>query len=249
MSVKDFYNSISTQYDSLRFPDHYSLYIDSLEKKFVLEHCRDGKILEIGAGTGRITAVLADKCRSITAIDFSPDMLNVLRTKVNKKNLLIKEMSLFDLEELEDFGEFDTVVCMRALPHIANVDDALLAIHRSLKAGGNAIFDLWNCYSPYFLLRKALRRGKVFTRFMTPTEMMRVISNGGLQIEDSVGLGYLMPLRRLLGSIDGGRLQGVYSVEKLGHTRVKAFAHSIVFNCIKPFPPGICTEQSTPRQS
>jgi hypothetical protein len=54
-----------------------------LERAFVLAQCSDGHVLEIGTGTGRITAPLSAAARSVTAIDASAGMLSVLRGKVS----------------------------------------------------------------------------------------------------------------------------------------------------------------------
>lgn len=233
MEVKAFYDGISRQYDALRFADDYSALINRLERGFVLRHCRAGRVLEIGAGTGRITAALARRAEWLTAVDLSAEMLGVLRTRLSRATVTVRQLDLLELDRLDGYGEFDTVVCLRVLPHVPDLDAALARLRGCLRPGGNAVFDLWNRRSPYWCLRTALGRGQVFTRFMTPAEMARAIQSAGFRIEDALGWGYLMPVRRLLPRLDHtGLARAFYAIEHLGRTRLKRFAHSVLFNCV-----------------
>ena len=69
-------------------------------------------VLEIGAGTGRLTRHLAEKIgpqAKLTAIDINPSMLEICRQKVEAKNVDFQEA---DAQALPfDDSSFDCVVC------------------------------------------------------------------------------------------------------------------------------------------
>lgn len=78
--------------------------------KFLNEHARGGsKILDVGAGTGRLSIPLRDMGFDVTAVDASSSMLNILSKKdidhkISKKNISLQELNL---EE-----KFDVVLCV-----------------------------------------------------------------------------------------------------------------------------------------
>lgn len=119
------------------------------DARFYLSYFKNfkGKILEIGAGTGRITIPLAKREVNITALDISPQMLKALKVKAKKENIKIKticaDMRSFKLRE-----KFDAVIITyRTFQHMYSVDDqikALKNIKKHLKPNGLLIFDVYN---------------------------------------------------------------------------------------------------------
>src|SRR3989338_11209654 len=73
-------------------------------------------ILEVGCGTGLFTEKLAKTGAAITALDISPDLLNLAKNRIKTENIIFV---LGDLENLE-FADnsFDAVVGVSILHHI-----------------------------------------------------------------------------------------------------------------------------------
>ena len=80
----------------------------------------DGKILELGAGSGRITSVLVKKGYTVTPTDISKEMLAVYQKKIAKNNNLPTPL-LVKSEQLPfKNNSFDSVIAMRVFWHITN---------------------------------------------------------------------------------------------------------------------------------
>lgn len=91
-----------------------------------------GPVLELGAGTGRITIPIAEDGATIHALDANPDMLAALRRKVSglqsevQKRIIVTEgdMRQFDLEK-----KFALAICpFRAFLHNLTEDDQLACL-------------------------------------------------------------------------------------------------------------------------
>jgi ubiquinone/menaquinone biosynthesis C-methylase UbiE len=108
--------------------------------------CRDGRVLEIGAGSGRITAALATLTREVVALDISPDMLRLARKRLSThENVRLLQA---DMRSLALGETFDLIVAADdPFSHLTSQADrlaALRAITRHLSADGRFVLDaLW----------------------------------------------------------------------------------------------------------
>ena len=105
-------------------------------------------IVEIGAGTGRITLALAAAGRNVIAVDRSTSMLNQLAKKAVEAQLTdLIEVRSADLLELKLTGKFERVLIpFRTLLHLRNDVERLqaLGIARGLlKRKGLLAFDVF----------------------------------------------------------------------------------------------------------
>ncbi|MBA3064905.1 class I SAM-dependent methyltransferase [bacterium] len=108
-------------------------------------------ILEIGCGTGIFTVGAAETGANVTAVDISPELLNIAKTYHVGSNIKYltedaENMSFAD-------GEFDVVMGNSVLHHL-NLSLALPEIHRVLKKGGCALFSEPNMLNPQIMLQK-----------------------------------------------------------------------------------------------
>jgi glycosyltransferase involved in cell wall biosynthesis len=98
-------------------------------------------VLEIGAGIGNLTRVLAPRRKKYFATDLDGEHLERLRVRLSGRPNL--ETALLDASRAEDYvpfrGRADTVVCLNVLEHIEDEAAALLSIHETLQDGGRAI--------------------------------------------------------------------------------------------------------------
>lgn len=236
MSVSAFYDALAPRYDAVRFGTPYARWADGLERDFIRRHCPPGRVLELGAGTGRLTATLAAIAADVTAVDASAEMLRVLEARLaGARNVRVHRGSALDIGDLPSFGRFDAVVSFRLLPHLEDIGGALELVQRALRPGGTAVFDLWGSRSLYYALRTAARRGRVHTRFLPPRRMTDLVAAAGLRIVACRGWGFLLPFRRLVDRLDEPRAARLCdAVERLGQARLPSAAHAFVFACAKP---------------
>lgn len=218
--VQEFYDSIAATYDAKRFAKPYYQQIDKLEQTFVLDKVSAGAtVLEIGPGTGRFTARLVEKAATVTAIDISEQMLSQLRTKIPSSHLKAYHLSVHELNLLADYGRFDTVICMRVLPHLETPVPALTAMSQAVKPSGNIVFDLWNPYSFIGAIRKLFRRpSSVLTKHYSYGQMLRMLEASGLTVKDKLAWGYPR-----VGSV---------SLDRLGNSLFKPLGYSLIFDTV-----------------
>ncbi len=110
-----------------------------------------GPVLELGAGTGRITLPVAETGVDITGFDLDADMLGALRAKLRSKGedvqkrvtLVEGDMRHFRLER-----EFALVIIpFRAFLHNLTFEDqvaCLRCVHAHLRSGGSLAFNVFH---------------------------------------------------------------------------------------------------------
>lgn len=99
------------------------------------------RMLDAGAGTGRITRELDRAGWEVTALDASPAMLTRLRTSLPHVRTVHAVLGRpLPLPE----ASVDAVVCMRVLKYVDDVGTALCEFARVLKPGGIAALEWTN---------------------------------------------------------------------------------------------------------
>ena len=95
-------------------------------------------VLECACGTGLLTAVIAPKCKSLIATDFSRKMLNRAEKKCKKYgNVRFEQADILRLPYPDEC--FDTVVAANVIHLLNEPYRALYELHRVCKSGGKMI--------------------------------------------------------------------------------------------------------------
>jgi SAM-dependent methyltransferase len=102
---------------------------------------RQGLVLELGCGSGRLTGHLVDAGHRVIATDASPAMLELAKNAVPKaedfRELVLPDDPLPDCDAVVSVGHV-----LSYLPDEAELEAALLAIATSLRPGGVLALDL-----------------------------------------------------------------------------------------------------------
>ena len=95
------------------------------------------KALEFGCGTGLLSFHLKDFFNSVTLVDTSENMLDVLQEKIDRENLTNFKPVLIDLlnDKLND-SDFDLIYTLMTMHHIIDLDKILTKFSALLKTGG-----------------------------------------------------------------------------------------------------------------
>lgn len=165
MSTLTKYNEISEFYSNLEFPgrytakdlEYYQLGIKNVYLNGIDQHLATaGEVLDIGAGSGLITNLFAQRrpnC-TFTAIDISKSILygekfakehNIINTNWVQTNFL----------EYNTTKKFDSVICQGVLHHIPDWDRAIHQIKGLVKPGGTVLLGLYHPWGK--LLQKLFR--------------------------------------------------------------------------------------------
>ncbi len=96
--------------------------------------------MDAGAGTGRHAIVLAQRGVAVTAVDQSPDMLDVAREKAARAGLEI-DFRIGSLEGRLPAGDdqFDFLVCALTLSHVSDIGHAVGECARVVRPGGSIL--------------------------------------------------------------------------------------------------------------
>ena len=97
------------------------------------------RVLEVGAGTGVMSLLIAELGYALTATDISRAMLQEARRKANQRGLSIT-FEIVDAEVLPfRDGDFDVVFGRHILWTLPHPDRALMEWHRVLRPGGRLV--------------------------------------------------------------------------------------------------------------
>lgn len=137
----------------------------NIDQAFVLEHCQPpGKLIDLGAGTGRLSIALAQQGYRPLAVDLSPEMLKILREKAAALNLDVPCLcaNLVELNMLADCS-FEHAACLFSTLGLLVGAEARMQfighVHRVLNRGGvfvvhvhNRWFNIWTAHGRRLLL-------------------------------------------------------------------------------------------------
>lgn len=127
---------------------------------FYLSQCDgvQGKMLELGCGTGRVLIKIARTGKSVTGVDLSEHMLAVCRKNLSQEPPEVRErvsivqanMAEFELGEKFDLA----IIPFRALQHLVDVKEQVVCLERvgqHLKPGGRLVFDVFQVNLNYLV--------------------------------------------------------------------------------------------------
>jgi 2-polyprenyl-6-hydroxyphenyl methylase/3-demethylubiquinone-9 3-methyltransferase len=173
----------------------------------ILEKMLDGEkatgALDIACGKGRVSRMLNQRRLKTISLDISQEMLDIGYQRGD-----ITKMHRGDGEDLHfDDESFDVVTCIDALVHFPNYKKAISEAHRVLRPNGVYLCTTSNPYDLGFIPRtisKGIRaifngessnKGEGIFRYIAPSEMRRVLTTQGFQVEEETRLGVLAPVK------------------------------------------------------
>ena len=117
------------------FYDEKEKYLNSFEQNKLLPllgDIKDIKILDIGAGTGRLSVLLANRGARVTALDVSPKMLELVKRKNDKIETVVGDAENLPFKD----GSFDIVTAAFLIVHLKDPAGFFDEVYRVLKDGG-----------------------------------------------------------------------------------------------------------------
>jgi SAM-dependent methyltransferase len=154
------------------------------------------RVLEVGAGLGRFTRLLAARGLQVVASDLSPGLLSRLeRDGAGSVATLAGDVAALPQLTAE---RFDGVLGFFVLHHLFDLEQAFAAIARVLKPGAPAAFCEPNGWNPLFYAQIALTPGMTWkgdggVRHMRPSVVLPAMARAGLTNRRCARYGFVPP--------------------------------------------------------
>lgn len=130
MNTQNAYNNWAPTYDTV---ENKTRDLELIAGQQLLANVDFSRVLELGCGTGKNTAWLATKAEKITAVDFSEEMLNVAKQKIDAENIKFQQA---DISKPWPFKKATLITCSLILEHIENIDFIFEQAANTLKKNG-----------------------------------------------------------------------------------------------------------------
>lgn len=110
----------------------------------------DASIIDVGTGTGQLSAFLSLRRKCVCGIDFSDGSLNkarALKQKLGLNTWNLRKVDITDQRLIQDIGmTFDYLLCLGVLHHTASAYSSFKNIISLVKPGGYVAIGLYNAY-------------------------------------------------------------------------------------------------------
>lgn len=143
----DCYKTFATVYDTYMDNVPYEIWHKKILKILRDNGIAEGRIVDLGCGTGKITRMLRDDGYNMLGLDISMEMLSLAIMKEDNNRIeYIKQ----PMEEMELIGEYDAFVSIcDSINYITSNDDLLEVfkrVYKYLKTDGIFVFDINSSY-------------------------------------------------------------------------------------------------------
>lgn len=143
------YEAFAPIYNDFNHLNDYEMWLGRTLLPELEKHgLKQGRVLDVGCGSGRAFAPLLKRGWQIRGCDLSPSMIELAREEGGDR----VELSIANMRELPVFGEFELVISLNdAVNYLLGDDDlaqALAAMAANLSEGGLLLFDV-NARSAY----------------------------------------------------------------------------------------------------
>ena len=141
------YSAFASIYDELMNDIPYDAYVELLD--LASAGVSGKKVLDIGCGTGLLSAMLAKKGAHVTGIDLSSDMLEVASHRAQSFSLDIQFIEQ-PMQQLDVEDTFDAaIISIDSLNYVIKQQDVIETFRRifgALATGGVLLFDVHSLY-------------------------------------------------------------------------------------------------------
>lgn len=164
--------------------------------------------LEIGCGTGIVTAALARSAEHVVATDYSSRMLATTEARLRREGLTNVELAEANVEALPYAdGRFDVTVAANVLHLVPDVARALREMRRVTRDGGLVVVPTY-CHAETRRSRLVSRllavTGFPGRRRLTLVTLRGIVSDSALRVEKDELLRGILPIGVVIARRQGG---------------------------------------------
>ncbi len=179
-----FYDAIASSYDGERCPSRllpaFAAEHTIIEENYLPRLSPDHRIMEIGAGTGTYTIPLAHRCREITAVELSHNMLAVLKIKAARAGLTNIIYQNQDIEDIDSEEIYDSICAFSSFEYIPDLGRLIRRLSMNIRPGGTMYFTTAHrsMFRLFTQIGNAMRQG-VWLHARSKGEVRRILSSSG----------------------------------------------------------------------
>ena len=189
MSTSHF-DTIAGEYDE-SLPPHVVEHYLRKRTRFVVEHCPRGAALDVGCGTGVLSARLSAAGYAMSGVDPSDGMLEVLRARWPHVEARTASGTALPFAD----GSFDVVMCVAVMHHIAAADAVRATLGEMVRVsrpGGRVLVWDHNPRNPYWgRLMARVPQDTGEERLIGEAEIVRGLQAAGADIVLATQLGWV----------------------------------------------------------
>ncbi len=157
-----------------------------------------GRVLEVAAGTGLVTTVLARSAGEVIATDYAQEMVRMVERRVRDAGLGNVTCEQADIYALRfGPGTFDAVVAANVLHLVPDLDAALASLRRVLKPSGKIVVPTF-CHDEtrvsWLMSRLLSVTGFPGHRRFTARSLRKALEDVGVVVERAEVLAGLIPI-------------------------------------------------------
>lgn len=114
-------------------------------RRLISKIAKVGKVIEIGAGFGRLLPSYYFRAKKVVLTDPSAKLISKATKKYSRyKNVEFDQLKLQSLESRREYRKFDLCLMVRVLHHITDIDEAFDIIYKILSKRGYFILEFPN---------------------------------------------------------------------------------------------------------
>jgi trans-aconitate methyltransferase len=99
------------------------------------------RVLDVGCGTGHLTAQIADNGAHVVGMDSSEEMISVAQQAHPNLKFVVGDAADFSLETLGESEPFDAIFSNAALHWVTRMEDAVVCMAGVLRLGGRLVVE------------------------------------------------------------------------------------------------------------
>lgn len=131
--------------------------------KYIDRYLKKGmNVLDIGAGTGRYSFVIAEKGNQVDAIELVQRNVDIFKAKINNiENITVRQGNALNLSFLED-SSYDITLVLGPMYHLYSRDDKLKALSEAIRVTKpNGTIFIAYCISDASIIDYGFKRGNI----------------------------------------------------------------------------------------
>jgi SAM-dependent methyltransferase len=149
------------------------------------------RVLEVGAGSGRDSLLLAERGAIPVTLDYTLEALHIIQRLAEREGVAIDLVCADCMRMPFRDGTFDVVFHQGLMEHFRDPSPLLAENHRVLRPGGHALVDVPQRYHPYTVMKHILiALGRWFAGWETEYsigELEQLVARHGFKIRHAYG--------------------------------------------------------------